>query len=201
MAPVPPGVAPAPRAGRPAAEECGAAPLSPSRPPRVASTIASPRAMRWLASWFKAKMGSSPGRSPLMRNGCTARFYSTRANPLLEIDLDTDHLHEPERVGRSHGALPEPVVEGHRRRSVGRLLDLLLEVHLVELGIELGRQVEKSDVMRRDGAHRAALEQVAEHRSRANHPLAGVRPLQDLVEQEEQGTLAFYSIDHAPPLL
>ena len=44
------------------------APLSSSNTPIVALTIDSPRAARVLASWFSAKIGSSPGRSPLTRN-------------------------------------------------------------------------------------------------------------------------------------
>ena len=48
---------------------------------------------------------------------------------------------------------------GRKSRTSSRLRParLLLEVHLIELGIELGRQVEQTDVVRRDGTHRAAL--------------------------------------------
>jgi hypothetical protein len=49
-------------------------PWSSSKTPIVALTMESPRAMRWVASWLRAKIGSSPGRSPLMGNGFTARL-------------------------------------------------------------------------------------------------------------------------------
>src|SRR5438309_698323 len=146
------------------------APSSSRRTPMVALMIGSPRAMRWRASWLRAKIGSSPGRSALKRKGGTAKSYSTLANSLLEIDVDADQLHQPQGIRRANHAGAQTVVERHGRGATGyarRLGDLFLEVHLVELGVELGGQVEKSCIVRGDGAHGAALEEVTQPGARA----------------------------------
>ena len=97
----------------------------------------------------------------------------------VERHVEADDLHQSEGVARGDRPRAKFVVEGHL--AVFHAFAKVNHRHPLH---QIIRQAAELHVVSRYRTDRAALEQLAQHPARADLPLAGVRSVEDFVEQK-----------------
>src|SRR5690606_28205374 len=100
--------------------------------------------------------------------------YSSHINSHVE----TDRAHQREAVALRYRAVAQRVVERH-----ASVLELFLEVNVTNPPARVRGELGEAQIVRRDQADRAAVEERAQHAFGADAPIVRVRALQQLVEQ------------------
>src|ERR1700729_3406473 len=107
----------------------------------------------------------------------------------LTLDFEADKAHQFDAVALGDDSVAELEVELHLA-----VFDLVLEMDVVEASVSLFADVCKGQVVCADEADGAARQQGAHESLRPDETIFGVCALEELIEQEEDGRVAFGEI-------